>query len=719
MNRQLTRKRRILYGVLFGLAGAMVALGLHFLGVLDPWEAKTYDWRATLLARPGRASDQIRLIVLDQASLDWGKDQAGLTWPWPRETYSAIVDYCRRGGARALALDVLFTEPSSYGVGDDQALGAAMARFGRVGGSIFLSHNPADKARQAVWPTDLPDPRFKVEGLEGWLSHAPRSREIQFQSATLPIPEVGQNAAILGNVQLDPDPDGLFRRAPLLGFFDGRAFPSLGVGAYLSAHPASSIRLEPGRMAIGDRFIPVDGKGRALLRFRGPAGIHRTYSAASVIQSELRLRQSEEPAIRDQAAFRDKYVFFGFTAPGLYDLRSVPGSSVYPGVAVHATVLDNLLSGDFLREAPWWLTFSLVVVFAAACGILSFGTRRPLSFVFVGAGFLCLPLLLSLAAYMLGLWLPLVAQELAAVGAISLSLLVSYATEGRQKKFIKNAFQQYLSPAVIEQLIQHPERLQLGGERRVLSIFFSDLQGFTSISEHLSPEELTSLLNEYLSAMTDIIHEEGGTVDKYEGDAIIAFWNAPLEMEDHAVRAVRAALRCQACLEEMRPRFREQTGHDLFMRVGLNSGPVVVGNMGSRTRFDYTMLGDAVNLASRLEGVNKRFGTYTMISEFMVGLLTEEFGLRRLGRVAVVGRKEPVTIYEPMGRQEYEARKEVLEAFAQGIDWFEKGSFAQAREIFLELSPHEPLAARYAEECERLMADPPEEWQGVWVMSTK
>jgi len=535
----------------------------------------------------------------------------------------------------------------------------------------------------------------------------------------LPIPEVGQNAAVLSNVHLDPDPDGLYRRASLLGLFDGRVFPSLGVGAYLSAHPDSSMRIQAGRMVIGDHSIPIDGKGRALLRFRGPAGVYRAYNAASVIQSELRLRQRGEPAIRDRDAFRDKYVFFGFTAPGLYDLRSVPGSSVYPGVAVHATVLDNLLSGDFLREAPSWLTFSLALILAVVCGALTFGMRRAVSFVLVSAGFLCLPLLLSIGTYVLGLWLPLVVQELAAVSTISLALLVSYATEGRQKRFIKNAFQQYLSPAVIEQLIQHPERLQLGGERRVLSIFFSDLQGFTSISEHLSPEELTSLLNEYLSAMTDIIHEEGGTVDKYEGDAIIAFWNAPLEMEDHAVRAVRAALRCQACLKELRPHFREQTGSDLFMRIGLNSGPVVVGNMGSRTRFDYTMLGDAVNLASRLEGVNKRFGTYTMISEFVVGLLAEEFGLRRLGRVAVVGRKELVTIHEPMFREEYESRKEAVQAFAQGVDWFERGSFAQAREIFLELGPHDPPAAKYAEECERLMADPPEGWQGVWIMSTK
>ncbi len=230
--------------------------------------------------------------------------------------------------------------------------------------------------------------------------------------------------------------------------------------------------------------------------------------------------------------------------------------------------------------------------------------------------------------------------------------MVNYSTEGRQKRYIKNAFKQYLSPAVIEQLISHPERLKLGGERRELSIFFSDLQGFTSISEGLSPEELTALLNEYLSAMTDIIQEEGGTVDKFEGDAIIAFWNAPLDLDDHALRAVRSALRCQESLARMRPAFRERVGKDLYMRIGINTGPAVVGNMGSHSRFDYTVLGDAVNLAARLEGINKQFKTYTMISQATLEQMADAFPVRELSRVAVVGRKEPVTVYEPMFEEE-------------------------------------------------------------------
>jgi adenylate cyclase len=298
--------------------------------------------------------------------------------------------------------------------------------------------------------------------------------------------------------------------------------------------------------------------------------------------------------------------------------------------------------------------------------------------------------------------------------------LYNYATEGRQKRYLKSAFKQYLSPAVIEQLIAHPERLRLGGERRDLSIFFSDLQGFTSLSEALTPEELTSVLNEYLSAMTDIIQEHGGTIDKYEGDAIIAFWNAPIDQPDHAIRAVRSALDCQEELARMRPALRARVGRDLYMRIGLNTGPAVVGNMGSRTRFDYTMLGDAVNLAARLEGVNKQFRTYTMVSRATLERLEGAFPARELSRIAVVGRKEPVTVYEPMTRETYTERKPILEVFARGLGAYYAGKLGEAERIFRGIEAQDPAAVAYADRCRDLSASPPAEpWTGVWVMTSK
>jgi len=331
-----------------------------------------------------------------------------------------------------------------------------------------------------------------------------------------------------------------------------------------------------------------------------------------------------------------------------------------------------------------------------------------------------LPAAASVAAQAGGVILPLVPGEAGSLVAMSVSVLIAYATEGRQKRFIKNAFKQYLSPQVIEQLIADPGKMRLGGEKRVLSIFFSDLQGFTGISEGLSPEALTALLNEYLSAMTDIILESGGTVDKYEGDAIIAFWNAPVDQPDHAARCLTATLACQRALAAMRPDVARRIGKQLLMRVGVNTGAAVVGNMGSGKRFDYTMLGDAVNLAARLEGVNKQFGTYTMISKDTLEASGGVFPARELARVAVVGRKEPVTVYEPMEAEEFEARKPVLDIFAQGLALFYQGEFADALAVFEQVKDADPPAAHYLAKCRSLIASPPDgEWKGVWVMTEK
>jgi len=290
--------------------------------------------------------------------------------------------------------------------------------------------------------------------------------------------------------------------------------------------------------------------------------------------------------------------------------------------------------------------------------------------------------------------------------------------EGRQKRFIKGAFKQYLSPIVIEKLMADPDRLTLGGEEKVLSIFFSDIQGFTSISEKLSPTELTGLLNGYLTAMTDIILETGGTIDKYEGDAIIAFWNAPLELADHAERAVRAALQCQAKLAAMRADLKARYGSEIFVRIGINTGPVVVGNMGSNQRFDYTFLGDAGNLAARLEGINKQFGTFLMISQNTRQAIGNTFPVRELSRVRVVGKSEPITIYEPMLPETEAARREPLAAFQSALATYYAGGFTQAQAQFAAISG-DPVAAIYAKRCTTLSAAPPPDWDGIWTIGEK
>ena len=707
--------RRLLQALLAALAGLGLACALHWGGLLDVFEARTFDWRARLLAATDRETPPIRVIFLDQQSLDWGAAENGLGWPWPREVYGVVADFCRRAGAGSLAFDVLFTEPSRYGVADDEALGLAAGEFGRVVLPVFLGR---DTGEDRTWPDYAPDNGLTLKGLDAWAGRDGR-RAPHMPRASFPVPELAGKAALLGNVHQNPDPDGVYRRIGLFSLFDGRPVPSLALAAYLAARPDAALSLGPGGMDIDGRPVPLDDSGQALIRFGAPGTTYRSYSAAAIIRSELLLREGQAPIVSPEE-FRGAYVFFGFSAPGLFDLRPAPVSGVYSGVEIHAQTLANILAGDFLREVPLPASLALAGILAlgaALCCSMGASTLWALTAIAV---FAPLPVALACGAYAAGHALPLMLLEVSTGLALGASILLNYATEGRQKRFIKSAFRQYLSPVVIEELLRHPERMRLGGERRVLSIFFSDLQGFTSLSESLSPEALTQFLNEYLTAMTDIVMDEGGTVDKYEGDAIIAFWNAPLDQPDHAARALRAALRCQDRLAELRPAFRERVGTDLVMRIGLNTGPAVVGNMGSHSRFDYTMLGDAVNLAARLEGLNKQFGTRVMVTGALLEAAGDAFAARELGRVVVVGRSEPVAVYEPMWPGERERREGELRGFESALAHFYAGRTEAALAGFEALADRDPAAAAYVRQCRAVMAEGPgPQGAGVWVMTSK
>lgn len=690
--------RAVRDGLLLGLGALLLAGLLAAAGGLQALEAASWRWRVGHFARGPQGGEPIVLIALDQASLDWGRTENGLSWPWPRAAYVPVVDFCRRAGVRSLSFDLLFTEPSVYGVDDDAAFAAALSSLPATVGALALGSGDGRAA-------DLPKSSDPV--LAG-LSAARRTT-----TAALPVLPLRAAFGRLGDVSGRPDADGLYRRIHLLSAFDDRTVPALPLAALLAADPQRRVEAAPGGLSIAGRSLPVAADGTSLLRYRGPAGTFTTYSAAALIQSELQLEAGEKPTL-DPARLAGAHVIFGLTAPGLFDLRPTPIAAVFPGMEIHATALDNLLAGDFLRPAPRAASWLFAAALAFVSGI---AVRRCRSLgQTLAAGMVLLPLApaAGFAAYAAGYALPVafpgVATALALVGGVALN----YATEGRKKREIRRAFNQYLHPSVIEQLVAQPERLRLGGEKRELSIFFSDLQGFSTISEQLDAEQLTALLNAYLTEMTDIILDSGGTIDKYEGDAIIAFWNAPLSQPDHARRAVAAAIACEQRLAELRSVYRERFGHELVMRIGLNSGTAVVGNLGSTRRFDYTMLGDAVNLAARLEGVNKVFGTAILLSADTRAGLDPELALREVARVRVVGRKEPVALYSPLAVAAAEPA-----GFAAARTAFEQGDFATAAAAFEPFAERDSVSAAYARRCRQLAAAPPKSWDGVWNLSEK
>ncbi|MBA4387110.1 MAG: adenylate/guanylate cyclase domain-containing protein [Verrucomicrobia bacterium] len=705
---------KLLIGAAIGFAAGLASLALWSAGYLDQFERNTWDLRVRWLCHEGEATDMVRVILIDQYSLDWAKANHKWKWEWYREIYGEIARYCRESGAKAVILDMSFYDASEGG-DEDETLGAAMRSASNV---VAVMHLGRESGVVKQWPQATPLPRITVSNLQAFLSIGDRSRSMVFPGATMPIPEVATNAACLGDVLQNPDADGTYRRVSLFRLFDGKVVPSLALAGLAAGEGGVAVESRGRELIVNGRSIPVDDGGSALLNFRGPSQTHRTVSAAQVIESLLQ-RKKGAPERIPAGFFKDRYVFLGCSAFGLYDLRQSAVSGVYPGVEVHATALDNLLSGDFFNQPSMGTTIVLVLVYGLCCALVLGFTSNALRSGLLLLAFLVLPVGVSAWAYNRGLNIPLLVYELAAFGGSLGAIIMNYALEGHQRRFLRKAFQQYLSPDVIDQIVNDPSKLILGGQTKELSIMFSDLKGFTTISEALRPEKTTALLNEYLTAMTTIIHGQQGTIDKYIGDCIVAFWNAPVDQPDHAVRAVRAAINCRQKLAGIREHLKRRYSVDVYARSAIATGPVIVGNIGSAQHFDYSFIGDTGNLSSRLEGANKEFGTWLLISEDTRRAIGDEFAVREIGLLRVVGRREPVRVFEPMTKEEYASREKAIEVFLRGLEAYRAGGFAEAAAIFKPNRDVDPPSAAYYERCLESIEHPSPEWSGVWEMTHK
>ena len=659
----------------------LIAIISFFCNVFDFTESKTYDNRMLLTADTVPSSSDIYFIIIDQESLDWAKQEKGWSWPWPRESYAQMVEFLSAGKVKSIAFDMIYSEPSIYGEKDDLIFARAMENAQNVFQTIFV---------------------YTENGKE---------------KVVLPIDSIKNSAAALGNITSCKDDDDIIRRARISYKFNGTEYPALGF-------------LPVWNESFDKSKLPLQKDETVLLRYKKSINDYQPYSMKQILQSYDNWKQGKDSLLVPED-FEDGYVFFALYAPGLFDICSTSVSQVYPGVGVHITSLDNYLNDCFVKKVPtfisllWFLILALAGSFIVTIAQKIKKQSQHLTFVilslFIFASF---GFFVPYLVFIPGFWLPCVAPLVGFFISFIFTLAFNYSIEGKQRRFIKSAFSQYLSPTVIETLISEPNQLKLGGERREISIYFSDVQGFTTISEKLAetPEKLSEVLNKYLSSMTEIILETGGTIDKYEGDAIIAFWNAPLSQENHAERALTAAIRCQQKLQEIRDELEQMCGKKIYQRIGLNTGFAVVGNMGSQSRFDYTMLGDSVNLASRLEGLNKQFGTYTMCSAATMEQykkFSNNLKFRKLANVAVVGKSEPVIVYEPFEINEYNQKKEIIENFEQGLEFFANGDFKTAHSIFEKTATTDIPSQIYLEKCNFYIQNPPENWQGVWTAETK
>ncbi len=731
-------------GIIF-LTGVAVTLCMAALYVLRPgWlqfqELKLYDvaMRRELKSVP---SGLPVVVDLDEKSL-----AAYGQWPWPRFRVALLLARIKAAGALAVGVDIVFAEPDRTSpeimrrafreelkldvsfdglpnaLGDFDAVLAGVLRDAPCVLGYYLEFAPrTDAAKSPGPPCDLPPLRAATITAPGarpmrdYLQNAP--------GAVCPLPRLLAAAAGAGFFNTIPDPDNIVRRSPMLLAHGETVVPSLSLATTMLALGIKNavVRVDDGgveslTLPFPDgqrRVIPLDGQGRVLVNYRGPGGTFARISAADVLTGSA-----------DPQALQGKIVFIGASAAGLRDLRATPLDRAMPGVEVHATLADMIVTGDFLLRPDWAPGLEL-------CAVLAVGLASAALLAWTRAMFLLAPF----AALALAMWFGS-AQALAThrfvISPIAplLALLVNFTAltflkfwrEERQKRFIHAAFSHYLPPAVVNDLVASPDRLTLTGEEREVTVLFSDVRGFTTMSEKLTPTQVVDLLHRYLTPMTGIITGHMGTLDKFIGDAVMAFWNAPLPVPGHAAKALAAAMAMHEELARLNVGFEETYGLRIDIGVGLHCGMARVGNFGSEDLFDYTVIGDTVNLCSRLEGLTKYYRKKILVTESIAAAAPDDVFFQEVDRVLVKGKAEPVTIYCPLSRQEYAARADELEKAAAALALYRAGRFPEA------LAAYETLAAAYpdaiyaiqAERCRALAAAPPEgQWDGVFKHTTK
>jgi adenylate cyclase len=731
-----------------GIAVFLVVFLAYIGGVFDYLELKTYDFRVRILAPYTKPSDDIIVIILDQPSIEWALAERGWAWPWPRKAYAELLEYMNISGAAATVFDVIFSEPSVYGIEDDEAFIKANQEYNRAVHTVFLSTRWGNVYS---WPENTQAKLFDLNNFDPIISRYDLVKSLNesgdYQTgAQFPIPGLLSSTGGIGNVSSLLDSDGVVRQSRLFALFDGKAVPGLSAATLLTTGLNANISYnEKGRSIQWENSrIPVSKSGGTLLRFKGNLNRYIPYSICSVLQSAEAYAGGEEPLLYPED-FTGKYVFFGYYAAGLFDICTTPIESVYPGMGVHVTMLDNILSDDFIKESPPWTepVFSFIIIILIVLLVL-FSNRIWLT---VSGTLVTAALIIGISIYMYyrGLWLPVVPPLVGLIFAFVAAALYNYATEGSQKRFIKSAFSRYLSPSVIEQLIADPSKLNLGGEKRELTAIFTDIQRFSSISEALQkeyaddgPKVLVNLLNLYLTEMSNIILANQGTIDKYEGDAIIAFFGAPIWTDKHAVLACRSAVQMKKQEAGLRKTIMDNEGafytplskliesgvirseRPLYTRLGVNSGDMVVGNMGTPNKMDYTIMGNAVNLAARLEGVNKQYDTSgILISEYTRNKIGDEFIVRPLSRVRVVGINTPLRLYELLDLRDEASRfiLDMLPVWDRAFANYEGRNFSEALNLFNSVyaaNQEDRVAKLYLERCKKYTASPPDEqWEGV------
>jgi adenylate cyclase len=732
----------------------MVLILFHVgIPIFDMIELRTYDLR--FLSR-GRLppSPVVALALIDEKSLD----KEG-RWPWPRSKMAALIDILSQDGAKVIGFDIGFLEP------DENSLLQFINQFGQKIDDLdirdtrltdFMKENKENADNDLALAKAIRNSSSKV--VLGYFFHMSQAeldyrieeKEIEKQierisaskyplvisddpqMKSFPFPKayapesnleiLAEATRLAGFFTLAADYDGVVRWMPLVIQCGENLYPPLSVSCAWHYLDKPQLMVDLARygtkgIKMGKRFIPTDENGQLLINYLGPQKTFQHVSITDILEGKI-----------PKGTFKDRIVLVGATAMGTHDLRSTPFSVFYPGVEIHATVIENILAQNFLSKPKWSTIYDLFAIIAL--GVLT-GIALPhlsaVKGIFFAGGLFALHILIAQQLFSSArVWLNTV-YPLAVIAFTYTALtLYHYVTGERERRKIKGAFRQYVSPLVIEEILKDPARLKLGGQEKVITVLFSDLAGFSGYSERYAPNEMISILSEYFETMTEHVFAHKGTLKEYVGDELMAIFGAPLDQEDHAQRACAAALAMRDRLQALRQEWAKIGRPPLAARTGINSGLMLVGNIGSRYRFSYGALGDQVNLGSRLEGLNKMYGTEILLGENTARLLGDSFLLRELDMVKVVGRKQPLRIYELVGKvgdSLPEGRKLSLRHFAAGLEAYRRQLWDDAIAFFnqsLAVWPEDGPSRIMVERCRIYqVACPPADWDCVFVHTSK
>ncbi|MGO9613633.1 MAG: CHASE2 domain-containing protein [Dissulfurispiraceae bacterium] len=627
------RTKKVKAGIFISLLITLLMAGLMVLrlSLLENLDEKLYDY-SFYFRGPLRPPPSIVIAAIDEKSIQrFGR------WPWSRDKLASLVDKLSAAGAELIVFDIIFSEDEA----NDPSLGQAM----KIAGNVILPVVFDFEGKKAINEDDLliTSAFSSVSDPERFSNYPP----ISAQGVLMPVPTLAKEAMALGHINMFPDEDGSLRSESLVIGYNGYLYPSISLktsAIYLGIPPEKVVVKATEGIQLGKRYVPTDKWGRAMIFYYGPNGTFTHLSISDILDGLVKTE-----------TLQGKIVLIGATAVGIYDLRVTPLSPAMTGIEKQANVIASMLESRFLRSAT--LSTNIMILFIAGVVFSLLITRlRALSASVVTVIFMIGTAFCGYRIFIQeGTWFKIVYPILNFLTIFVNVTVYNYAVEERYARRIRAMFSSYVTEKIVNELIKNPDMAKLGGDRREVTVLFSDVRGFTSFSEKHSPEQVVSILNEYLGEMTDIVFKWDGTLDKFIGDAILAFWGAPMKQDNHAELAVKCALNMTKKLSELHEKWKAEGKPLLDAGIGINTGDVIVGNIGAEgKKMDYTVIGDHVNLGSRIESLTRKYNTHILISEFTLdkvrALISSgkiySVNVKGLEKVIVKGKEKPVEIYE-------------------------------------------------------------------------